>query len=215
MGESMTAATAAWSLERLLPSLTTRGWGPELDGPANAGLRAVMNALSNLLPWESAEGRVTRNQVADVAGMTPKWASRCLRKLEDLGLITWHRGWLDKGQPRAGFIRVHKKRLAELARAATRYLDPRREQRKTDTVERINNTLRKTSIRPWKRRNPLSVRGELTTPPYTVEVPRASDGASKAVLPRAESLCPGCQLEWGHHDYLNRTKKQDCKGTQR
>lgn len=147
----MTAvATAAWSLDRLVVSLSRGGWG-ELDGPSNAGLQKVLHALASLLPWEAAEGRLTRAQVADAASMTPKWAGVCLARLEALGLVTWHRGWLDRGRPRAGWIRVHKNRLAELVRDVRGYLDQRRERRKAATQERLATTLRKTSIPPWKR----------------------------------------------------------------
>ena len=114
-----TVPTAAWGSDRLLDSLQRRGWG-ELDGRPNAGLRTVLNALVSLLPYESAEGRLTRAQVADAAGITPKWAGVCLRRLEELGVITWRRGWLDHGQPRAGFVRILKSRLAEMVRAVSR-----------------------------------------------------------------------------------------------
>ncbi|MFT4296521.1 MAG: hypothetical protein QM582_14025 [Micropruina sp.] len=148
--------TAAWSLDRLMVKLARSGWGDELDGPALAGVRRVLQALSDLLPWEAAEGRLTRAQVADAAGMSPKWAGVCLARLERLGLISWSRGWLDKGRPRAGWIRVHKQRLAEIVRGVRGYLDERRKQRRQSTADRINNTLRNHSVPPWRRRETRS-----------------------------------------------------------
>lgn len=147
----MTTATAAWSLDRLVSSLSRGGWGDELDGAHNAGLQRVMHALASLLPWEAAEGRLTRAQVADAASMSPKWAGHCLARLEALGLVTWHRGWLDRGTPRAGWIRVHKTRLAELVRGVRGYLDQRRDERRAKTRGRVASTLTRTSIPPWKR----------------------------------------------------------------
>lgn len=155
--------TAAWSLDRLTSSLQRGGWG-ELDGPENAGLQKVLNALTSLLPWGSAEGSLTRAQVADAASMTPKWAGHCLRRLEELGLITWRRGWLDHGTPRAGSIRVHKWRLAEMVRAVRGYLDDRRAKRRDETRHRLTTTLRNSTQRPWTRQKALSCRGELNAP---------------------------------------------------
>lgn len=154
--------SAAWSLDRLTSKLQARGWG-ELDGPQNAGLQKVLTALTALLPWESAEGRLTRNQVADAAGMSTRWASHCLRRLEDMGLINWRRGWLDHGTPRAGWIRVVKTRLAEMVRAVRGYLDDRKARRQADTRVRLAK-LKQRTIPPWKLRHPLSSRGELSSP---------------------------------------------------
>jgi hypothetical protein len=169
-----TVPSAAWSLDRLVSSLQSHGWG-ELDGPENAGLQKVMTALESLLPWESAEGQLTRAQVADAAGMTPKWAGHCLRRLEQLGVITWRRGWLDHGRPRAGWIRVLKHRLAEMCRAVRGYLDARRAQRRIDTHERLQKTLRQRTVPPWKLHRPLSRRGELSsTLPTQGSTPRSA-----------------------------------------
>lgn len=187
----MTACTvpsASWSLDRLVSSLQSHGWG-ELDGPENAGLQKVMTALESLLPWESAEGRLTRAQVADAAGMTPKWAGHCLRRLEELGLITWRRGWLDHGQPRAGWIRVIKSRLAEMCRAVRGYLDARREQRRVDTRHRLATTLRQRTVPPWKLHRPLSCRGELSSTLPT----QGSTGPRPSAFRQPSQTLPGLE----------------------
>ncbi len=174
--------TVAWSSDRLLDALQSRGWG-ELDGRPNAGLRTVLNALVSLLPYESAEGRLTRAQVADAAGITPKWAGVCLRRLEDLGVITWRRGWLDHGQPRAGFVRILKTRLAEMVRAVRGYLDERRARRQQETHHRLATTLRRRTVPPWKLRRPLSSRWELSsTLPTQGSTPRSA-GAFQQLSP--------------------------------
>ena len=59
----MTTATAAWSLDRLVSSVSRGGWGDELDGAHNAGLQRVMHALAALLPWEATGGTPQRNGV--------------------------------------------------------------------------------------------------------------------------------------------------------
>lgn len=162
----MSSCTAAWSADRLVSSLEAGGWG-ELDGAANAGLQRVLHALVSLLPYESAEGKLTRAQVADAASMSPKWAGVCLRRLEELGVIVWRRGWLDHGQPKAGHIRVLKTRLAEMVRAVRGYLDERRERRRAETAHRLQTTLTKTTVPPWGRRRGLSRRWELSSTLHT------------------------------------------------
>jgi len=183
------APTAAWSLDRLTSSLQRGGWG-ELDGPENAGLQKVLNALTSLLPWESAEAHLTRAQVADAASMTPKWAGHCLRRLEQLGLITWRRGWIDHGQPRAGWIRVHKTRLAEMVRAVRGYLEGRRQQRRVDTRERLERTLRQRTVPPWKLHRALSRQGELSSSLHT----QGSTGRRPSASRQASPTLPGVEM---------------------
>ncbi|WP_130864627.1 hypothetical protein [Acidipropionibacterium timonense] len=147
-----------------------------------AGVRRVLTALVALTDHRSGEGTCTRAQVADVSGgMSVRWASRCLSILEDLGIITWSRGWLDHGTPRPGIIRISKRTLARLARRAAGYLDPRRATRAAALRRRIQTTLRQPTQHPH-RRNPLSLRGELSSPllPY-----RESSRAGQA--PRHET----------------------------
>lgn len=189
--------SAVWGLDRLVTSLQRDGWG-ELDGPENAGLQKVLNALKALLPWESAEGRLTRAQVADAASMTPKWAGHCLRRLEDLGIISWRRGWLDHGKPKAGWIRVNKTRIAAMVRAARGYLDERRAERRAQTRHRLATTLRRTTVPPWKLHRPLSCRGELSsTLPTQGSTPRSAGAFQQPslTLPSTEGdTMPACAV---------------------
>lgn len=182
-------ATAAWSLDRLVTSLARGGWG-ELDGAPNAGLQKVLHALATLLPWEAAEGRLTRAQVADAAGMTPKWAGHCLGRLEAMGLVVWHRGWIDRGRPRAGWIRVSKSRLAGMVRDVRGYLDERRAERREITRQRLATTLTRTSVPPWKRRKPLSARGELSSTLHTKKYGAQAAGLS----PTSPTLPIGAEM---------------------
>lgn len=170
----MSTPTAAWDTPALMTSLARSGWG-DLDGARLAGVRRVLTALVDLTDHRSGEATITRSQVADTAGgLSIRWTSRCLRVLEDMGLITWSRGWLDRGRPRPGIVRISKRALAALARAARRRLEPRRTARALETTKRIATTLRWTTVVPhaWhkaaKQQKPLSVRGELSSPllPY-------------------------------------------------
>ena len=176
-------ATASWSLDRLVSSLARGGWGDTLDGRHNQGLRRVMHALASMLPWEAAEGRLTRAQVADAAGLSPKWAGKCLARLEDLGLIVWHRGWLHRGQPRPGWIRVQKTRLAELVRGVRGYLDHRRQARREATRARLETTLTHTSVPPWKRAKRLAG-------PMGTECPPSHHRSTGATRPGLQTPLP-------------------------
>lgn len=188
--------TAAWSLDRLVTSLARSGWGDSLDGPALAGVRRVLRALSDLLPWEAAEGRVTRAQIADAAGMTPKWAGVCLARLEALGLVSWHRGWLDKGRPRPGWIRVSKTHLAGLVRAARGYLDGRRAARREATQARIGK-LRRNTVPPWRRSKAASQHIGSEFPPSHSRkdgAPATGRPAPSPTLPEGDETMARCSI---------------------
>lgn len=202
--------TGAWSLDRLVTSLARAGWGETLDGPALAGVRKVLQALSDLLPWEAAEGRLTRAQVADAAGMTPKWAGVCLARLEALGIITWHRGWLDKGRPRAGWIRVAKVTLASLVRGARGWLDARRAQRREQTRERISNTLRRTSVPPWRSKPRSGDMGTEFHPSHSRKYGAPAPGRPSPLptLPTGDNM-PACAVCGRSQDACERAAKKE------
>lgn len=157
----MSTPTAAWSLPTIVQTLERRGWGDELGGRAQSGARKVLHALVALLPHESAEGELTIAQVALRARLTPKWTSKCLRDLEDLGVITWRRGYLDHGRPRAGWIRVLKTRLAVLVRQLRGWLDTAHARIAEQTTTRLAKL---GPICTSRRRTRLSHRSELSGP---------------------------------------------------
>jgi len=208
--------TAVWSLNRLVTSLARAGWG-EVDGAHNAGLHRVLHALADLLPWEAGEGRLTRAQVADAASMSARWAGHCLRRLEDLGVVTWHRGWLDRGRPRAGWIRVEKTRLAELVRAARGHLDERREKRRDETRARLGK-LRRTSVPPWKRAKPLVGPMGTECPPShrrSTGAPRPVPSPTLPTLPIGDDM-PACAVCGRSEDACRRaTAKEPFRLTHR
>lgn len=60
-------------------------------GQANAGLRKVLRALEDLA---DEAPNITSGRVAVVAGMTPRWARRCLHRLAGLGLVEYRPGYV-------------------------------------------------------------------------------------------------------------------------
>lgn len=173
--------TAGAPLPVLLDALGRAGWG-ELDRGASQGIRSTLNALRILLPHGSAVGTVTTNQVADAAGLSARWTARCLRVLEEAGLIIWTRGQLINGTPVPGIIRVSKKAILDLIHRARRTVDERLRARAAETSARINATLRRHTqlnrprpAKPDPQQTTLSVRVELrSTLPLQGEESRAS-----------------------------------------
>ncbi len=204
-------ATAAWSLNRLVTSLARAGWGEVLDGACNAGLQRVLHALADLLPWEAGEGRLTRAQVADAASMSARWAGHCLRRLEDLGVVVWHRGWLDRGRPRAGWIRVEKARLAELVRDARGHLDGRRERRREATRDRLGK-LRRPTVPPWRKRaKPLVGAMGTECPPSHIRstgAPRPGPSTHLPTLPIGADM-PACAICGRSQDACERATRKE------
>ena len=172
-------ATAGWPLDRLVKALAKSGWDV-LTGRQGGGYRAVLRALADLLPATSGSGLVTAPQIADVAGLSEKWARHILTQLEAAGVIRWTRGTIIAGKPQPSLIRVSKRMLADLVNRGRKSGDARLARRAAATAKRINETLRVTSLaRRWSprpvdppapvpvRSRPLSVRAELsaTLPP--------------------------------------------------
>lgn len=135
------AVTAGWPLPKLLAALARSGWA-DLDGGAQQGVRSTLRALCDLLPHGSGVGKITTAQVADAAGLSVKWTGRCLRVLEECGMISWTRGQVIAGRPRPGIIKVSKRVLADLVNKARKLLPERTAARATETAERIRTTLR-------------------------------------------------------------------------
>ena len=182
------ALTAGWPLDKLLGALSRAGWD-ELAGGNMQGVRSTLRALSDLLPHGSATGRTTVSQVADAAGLSVKWAGRCLRVLEECGLIVWTRGQVVAGRPRPGYIKVVKSALVALIQRGRELLPEIQRTRAAETLDRIRTTLRTGRVvnrsplsepAPTGRRgraplkslstrdaahNPLSVHMELSDPP--------------------------------------------------
>ncbi|MBW3068973.1 hypothetical protein GZ998_05525 [Actinomyces sp. 594] len=128
-------ASPRWPLYMLLDTLRRQGWGP-LDGRPWKGLRAVLVGLAARLPYGSAQGAATIEQVAAAAGYGLRWTRQCLTDLEDLGLIEWVRGGVRYGRPVPSWFRISKTMLAELVEAA-------REKRTADMIAWAQATRRR------------------------------------------------------------------------
>lgn len=147
-------ATAHWGTDRLIAKLARQGWGP-LDGRPWKGTRKVLEALVDLLPYGSAEGQTTIEQIASTACYGMRWTREALYTLEDLGLIAWERGGVRYGQPVPSTFRVDKRFLVQLIEAAE-------DQRDAELIEWAAQTRRRLAkirtirmVRAPRRRPPL------------------------------------------------------------
>lgn len=105
------------AVPQLLTSLQRAGWG-DLAGREWQGVRTTLHALAAQLPHKAGQGWTTAHQVAEAAGLTERWVRRCMQVLEDLGVIDWHRGGVVDGVPQPSFVRIVKRVLVDLIRAA-------------------------------------------------------------------------------------------------
>lgn len=206
-----TVPTATWTTPALMTSLARSGWGA-LDGAPMAGVRRVLHAVVDLTDHRTGAGEMTRGQIGDVAGgMSERWVSKCLHRLEDLGIIRWTRGTIRDGRPTPSAIVIVKRALAAVCRAARGHLAARRRARAEQTGRRIRETLRLVTIPPQKRparRNPLSIHEELSSTllPFgglstangeVGEIPTPHVTTQEDVMPtcmhhRDYSTCPDC-----------------------
>lgn len=189
-------ASAGWPLDRLVSALARAGWA-ELDKRRAGGYRAVLRALTDLLPHGSATGMVTANQLADAAGMSERWTRDRLGWLEHAGIITWTRGGIRDGRPTPSLITVSKRALADLVNRARGQISERLAARAAETSKRIRETIRLATLlhaskpkpnpstakpRPARRpiaaahaelsASPLPYRGGNGAPPAPAEPPR-------------------------------------------
>lgn len=132
--------TANASVFAILDALRRAGWGA-LRGPAFRCHRAILDSLvaasRNQRSDYAGFFTITTNQLADRAGYTDRHIRACLPDLEDLGVITWHRGGVMNGRPRPGNMRINKKTLVDLVRAARPVYDRLLNQRRRETADRL------------------------------------------------------------------------------
>ncbi|VDG76920.1 Uncharacterised protein [Actinobaculum suis] len=183
--------TAYAPLSSLVRSLERAGWGT-LHGRAHGGVRSILRALAARLPDKSAEGLATEFQLAQSAGISVRWARRCLGVLEKLGVIKWTRGGILAGKPRASFFRVSKKKLLAMVKKARGIGDERTAKNNKDRNERLarcRNT--RFMFRTPVHDKTSSVHAELTSDLLTSKEGRLSESSSfLGSLPRKKAAAP-------------------------
>lgn len=105
------------SSSTLLRALSHAGWG-ELAGNPLKGARAVLLALAR----RGGVVRTTALQLGDDAGYSERHVRRALTTLEELGVITWHRGRRVDGRAWPSLVAIQRGRILAM-------IQPGRQQR--------------------------------------------------------------------------------------
>lgn len=181
----------------LMVKLTSAGWG-DLRPNNLRGVRSILYALVNCLPFKSGQGMATVNQIADKACYSTKWTRHILRELEDLGLITWTRGGIIEGQPAPSGFRIHKEVLADLVNSARQTHQERLAERRAQFQERLKGIKNKrwllyrrsdheevNRVPPLNRVSPQRTRPEKDMRPAYVR-PEISDQQFREINDRIE-----------------------------
>ena len=179
-------------LPSILARLARAGWG-ELAPRSAQGARAVLQGLAAVVDPSTGAATLTAWQVAAAAGRCERRTRDALHLLEQMGVITWTRGWLDRGTPRPGWIRVSKRALWAMIRPARRIHDEARARRAAELRARIRRTLRLTT--QWRPHRPapavparhrtLSVRADITAslPPSGVQTTPTGSVCTPTIAP--------------------------------
>ncbi|EEH64383.1 hypothetical protein HMPREF0044_0120 [Gleimia coleocanis DSM 15436] len=161
--------TAYWKLPDLITALSSAGWG-ELSGRKWQGLRTILHALTAKLDHRSGEGFSTAFQIADAAGLSERWTRHCLTELEELGLLSWKRGGILRGNRQPSYFRVNKKALAQLVRDARANRRVRFMRRSAEFAVRLSQLRKNTVFRgkvkelPALNANPPHLKVEVYAP---------------------------------------------------
>jgi hypothetical protein len=143
-----------------MTSLARAGWG-ELAAPEWRGVRAITRALVDVLDHRGGSGATTVAEVASTAGYSERWTRRCMAILEDLGVITWHRGGIADGSPTKSIVRIAKRALVALIIAARPVRDAAVAATRAATLERIRAARLRWIVEPREKRKRRSRHAEL------------------------------------------------------
>lgn len=201
------ALSPRWSAPQLITALRAAGWG-ELTGREWQGVRSVLTALVDRLPHRAARGLTTAEQVAAGAGLSERWARRCLAVMEDIGLIEWKRGGVVRGEPQPSWIQVHKRRLVELIEEARPQRRAAIAARRARTAHRLAG-LRAVTVKPRNANrhaelsaNPTPLQGGGSPPPHPGDDPMPHIPINRYRLPvtcrhgdpRGPRACMACRI---------------------
>lgn len=140
---------------QLIDALRRAGWGI-LRGSENRCARSLLETLAGTMRSIKTDGRgymtITAAQLADRAGYSERHVRRWLPILEDLGILSWSRGWIEEGRPQPGSMKLNKGVLSKYVEdARTEYDQAILPLRAAKTAARLAR-LRLLRIKPYARR---------------------------------------------------------------
>ena len=140
---------------QLVDALRRAGWGI-LRGSENRCARALLETLAGTMRSLKTDARgymtITAAQLADRAGYSERHVRRWLPILEDLGILSWSRGWIEDGKPQPGSMTINKNALVKFVNdARVEYEEAILPVRAARTRARLAR-LRLLRIKPYARR---------------------------------------------------------------
>lgn len=142
---------------QLIDALRRAGWGI-LRGSENRCARSLLETLAGTMRSLKTDRRgyitITAAQLADRAGYSERHVRRWLPILEDLGLLSWSRGWIEEGRPQPGSMKINKAALVNYVQdARVEYDEAVLPLRASKTRARLAK-LRLLRIKPYAHRCP-------------------------------------------------------------
>lgn len=140
---------------QLVDALRRAGWGI-LRGSENRCARSLLATLAGTMRSLKTDARgymtITAAQLADRAGYSERHVRRWLPILEDLGILSWSRGWIEDGKPQPGSMKLNKNVLVKIVNdARVEYDEAVLPLRAARTKARLAR-LRLLRIKPYARR---------------------------------------------------------------
>lgn len=140
---------------QLVDALRRAGWGI-LRGSENRCARALLETLAGTMRTLRTDARgymtITAAQLADRAGYSERHVRRWLPILEDLGILSWSRGWIEDGRPQPGSMKINKNALVKFVNdARVEYDEAILPVRAAKTKARLAR-LRLLRIKPYQQR---------------------------------------------------------------
>lgn len=112
---------AGMTAYQLVDALRRAGWGI-LRGSENRCARSLLETLAGTMRTLKTDRRgymtITASQLADRAGYSERHVRRWLPILEDLGILSWSRGWIEEGKPQPGSMKLNKNALVKFVNDA-------------------------------------------------------------------------------------------------
>jgi hypothetical protein len=202
------------SVSSLVDELDRSGWG-DLATPDMRAARRVLRAIATLLAHEKldlvGQGEMTVLQIAAAAQYCTKTVSLALRKLCELGAITWQAGHPAVGafQALPGVVRVTKRVLVRMIQVFRPMKDAAEAAARLAIAADINQRIRNVKafgaalLRDRYRRRSAKVEAASTLPPErggpTANPPgKPSSAAMQYLLETCEhdgipATCPSCR----------------------
>lgn len=148
-------SNAGMTAYQLVDALRRAGWGI-LRGSENRCARTLLETLAGTMRTIKTDARgymtITASQLADRAGYSERHVRRWLPILEDLGILSWSRGWIEEGKPQPGSMKINKAALVDYVQdARVQYDEAVLPLRAAKTAARLAK-LRLLKIKPYRRR---------------------------------------------------------------